>query len=405
MTSRRYDVAIVGAGPAGSATAYFLARSGLDVLLLDKAVFPRDKTCGDGVSPRALAVLDKMGLVPDLVSRGMRGNLVRLFSPDGRAVEAEIPPRPGLVDYCMAVPRFVLDDLIRQQAVSAGAHFEGGVHVQNVRRDGAEMEVIAAGGRRYRARLAVAATGASVSLLLASGILKKTPPMMVAARAYYENMRGLGDRVDFHFDGVPLPGYGWVFPVSETCANVGAGYFKTTGRAAQSLPASPKAALDKFLTVPHLREALNGAHQSGPVKGFPLRVDFATAPTYGDGVMLVGEACGLVNAFTGEGIDYALESAEIASDYIIAKFSRGDFSRRALKEYDRRLRRRFQRTFIYTARIRDFYMTRAWLLNRFLSLAVRRPELKVLLVDVALGNRDAADGVSLRTVYKVLRNV
>ncbi len=154
-----------------------------------------------------------------------------------------------------------------------------------------------------------------------------------------------------------------------------------------------------------VRQLLAGARQVGPVKGFPLRVDFATAPTFGDGVMLVGEACGLVNPFTGEGIDYALESAEIASAYVAEQFPAADFSRRKLQEYDRRLRRRFQRSFVYTARIRDFYMTRAWLLNRFLSLALRRPELKSLVVDVALGNRDPAEGVSLRTVFKVLRNV
>jgi geranylgeranyl reductase family protein len=399
-----HDVAVVGAGPAGSAAAYFLARRGLDVLLLDKARFPRDKTCGDGVSPRALAVLDRMGLLPELLVRGVRSSVVRLFSPDGRSVEAEVPPHPGLADYTLVIPRFVLDDLIRQRAVAAGARFAGDVHVQGVRRDGRAMEVIGQGGRRYRARLAILATGASVSLLQAAGVLTRLPAMMVAARAYYENLRGLDGKITFHFDGVPLPGYGWVFPVSPTCANVGAGYFKAERRG-RVLPASPRAALDRFLTVPHLREMLDGAEQAGPVKGFPLRVDFATAPTIGDGLLLVGEACGLVNPFTGEGIDYALESAEIAAAYVHEQLPRGDFSRRALKEYDRRLRQRFQRAFVYTSRIRDFYMTREWLLNRFLSLAVRRPELKVLLVDVALGNRDPADGVSLRTVYKILRNV
>jgi geranylgeranyl reductase family protein len=399
-----HDVVIVGAGPAGSATAYFLAQQGLDVLLLDKAEFPRDKTCGDGVSPRALAVLDKMGLLPELAARSLSSNIVRLFSPDGRQVEADFPEHPGLPSYALVIPRYELDDAIRRRAVSAGAKFRGGVNVQDARREGATTQVIAQGGRRYRAKLAILATGASVGLLQTTGVLKRMPPTMVAARAYYENLRGLDPTITFHFDGVPLPGYGWVFPVSDTCANVGAGYFKLRRRN-RVLPASPRAALDRFLQTPHLRRALDGARQAGPVKGFPLRVDFATAPTFGEGLLLVGEACGLVNPFTGEGIDYALESAEIASAYVAEQMPGGDFSKRALKEYDRRLRRKFQRTFVYTARIRDFYMTREWLLNRFLSLALRRPELKVLLVDVALGNRDPAEGVSLRTVYKVLRNV
>jgi geranylgeranyl reductase family protein len=400
-------VAIVGAGPAGSATAYFLARQGLDVLLLDKATFPRDKTCGDGVSPRALAVLDRMGLLPELLNQGHASPVVRLFSPDGRAVDAEIPAHPGLPRHAVVIPRLTLDDAIRRRAVEAGAKFVGGAHVQNVRRDGAVMEIAGPGGQTWRARLAILATGASVSLLQTAGVLKRMPALMVAARAYYENMRGLDDRINFHFDGVPLPGYGWVFPVSPTCANVGAGYFKV-GRRGRALPASPRAALDNFLAVPHLRDLLQGARQAGPAKGFPLRVDFATAPTHADGILLVGEACGLVNPLTGEGIDYGLESAEIAAAFVGERFvpgGPGDFSPKALKEYDRRLRRRFQRAFVYMARIRDLYLPREWLLNRFLSLAVRRPELKVLLVDVVLGNRDPAEGVSLGTLFKLFRNV
>ncbi len=399
--TKTHDVAIVGAGPAGSATAYFLAQQGLDVLLLDKAIFPRDKTCGDGVSPRALAVLDRMGLLPELAPQGYSSPVVRLFSPDGRSVDAVVPEHPGLARYAMVIPRFTLDDAIRRRAVAGGAAFGGDVHVQNVRRDGDAMEIVAQGGQTYRARLAILATGASLSLLQTAGVLKRVPSLMVAARAYYENLHGLDDKITFHFDGVPLPGYGWVFPVSETRANVGAGYFKV-GRRGRSLPASPRTALDDFLTVPHLRGLLPGAHQVGPVKSYPLRVDFATAPTHADGLILVGEACGLVNPLTGEGIDYALESAEVAAQFVGEQYSGGDFSRRALREYDRRLRKKFQRTFHYMARIRDFYMPREWLLNRFLSVALRRPELRVLLVDVALGNRDPAEGVSLGTVYKIL---
>lgn len=397
-----HDAAVVGAGPAGSSAAYFLARRGFDVLLLDKAHFPRDKTCGDGLSPRALSVLDEIGLLPELLSRGRRIRQVQFFTPDGNTLGASFPPHAGLPDYTLVVPRFALDDLIRRQAVSAGARFIGGVNVRGIGRAGRHMEVVGQGGERYLARLVVLATGASLPLLLATGVLRRAPPFMVAARAYYEGIRGLDGSIDFHFDGVPLPGYGWVFPISEDCANVGAGYF-STGLRGRFMPKSPRVAFERFIALPRLRRLLGGADRPGPVKSFPLRVDFASAPTVGEGILLAGEACGLVNPLTGEGIDYALESGQIAAEFAAEAIPRGDLSRRGLQGYDRRLRRKYQRQFFYISLMRDLYMPWPWMIDRLFGLASRRRDLKALIVDIALGHRDAAAGVSPKLIFEVLR--
>lgn len=382
---REHDVVIVGAGPGGSATAFYLAQHGLDVLLLDKFDFPRDKTCGDGMTPRALHVLAEMGILKELEAVGQRLNRLEIFAPWGHAVGAALPQIGDWPDYTLVVPRFVLDDVIRRRALAAGASFQGQVHVTQIERS--DTGVVVRAERRgqtqsFRGRMAVIATGASPKLLLTTGILKHTPALMVAARAYFEDMAA-PDTMHLRFDGVPLPGYGWVFPLSATSANIGAGFFRTPW-AARWMPDTPKIAFDRFIQIPPLKAMLKGARQVGPVKGYPLRVDFASAPTYGDQMLLVGEAAGLVNPLTGEGIDYALESGRLAAGHLLAMFESGDFSPARHAEYDQRLRARFQRLFVFCNRVRAVCLNPP-LLNLLVTAAGLRPRLKMRLIHAVLG--------------------
>src|SRR3989338_901512 len=314
--SESHDVVIVGAGPAGSASAYFLASRGFDVQLLDKAEFPRDKTCGDALSPRSLHVLRTMGLLEAILAAGHRLDHVLLYAPNGQPVQAHVPNFAGLPDFVVVLPRLKLDERVRRQAAQAGAQFSARVAVTNLvweqgRITGVRAES-PAGPIELRARLTLLATGAATALLERAGLLPRQPAFGRAARTYFENMPATANAVEFHFDAVPLPGYGWVFPTSPTSANVGAGYFTRAGRPA--LRNSPRQVFDDFVASPRLRALLAKARQTAPVKGYPLRFDFPTARTALPGLRLVGEACGLVNPLTGEGIDYALESAEVAAE-------------------------------------------------------------------------------------------
>lgn len=396
------DVIVVGAGPAGSALAYFLAAQGVDVLLLDKSDFPRDKTCGDGVSPRALHVLRAMGLLGPLLAVGYKVRRVLLFAPNGRELSSPVPPYGELPDYSLVVPRYQLDDLIRERAVAAGAEFCSGVNVVDVIRVGGQFVGVRAttpdGPMEMRARLTVLATGASTSLLERARLLLAPPAFGRAARTYYEGMRGLSDAVEFHFDSVPLPGYGWVFPVSPTAANVGAGYFVRAGQ--RPLRNSPRQAFDEFIANPYVTRLLEGARRIAPIKGYPLRFDFPTARTAFPGLLLVGEACGLVNPLTGEGIDYAVESAEVAAEKIGAALRMGEAPERTMQQYSQALRDRFLRAFVHIGRMRDIYL-QPWVMNRFVSAANRNEDLKRLLIHIALGNVDPAKGLSPKTLLQV----
>lgn len=401
-SSRDCQVAIVGAGPAGSSAAFFLAGFGLDVLLIDRAEFPRDKTCGDGLSPRALKVMEAMGALQTARALGQAIQGVRFISPNGTPLEARLPPYSRHPSQALILPRLILDDLLRTRALSAGARFLGRTHIVNARPHGAGVELEDQDGAgTIRAQAAILATGSSTSLLQASRVLRRRPPFMVAARAYFECLDRRSEQIDFHFDGVPLPGYGWVFPTGDGTANVGAGILgPSTGF--DRLGRNPRRLFDGFLGLAPMQAELGSGRRIGPVKSCPLRLDFARAPTFAPRLLLAGEACGLVNPLTGEGIDYALESGQIAAEFLAEVLRDGKPHPTAWREYDRRLRRRFQRLFEYTRRMSRVYL-RPWFLNRFLRLASVRPELEHILVDIALGMRDAAQGTSPKTLYRILR--
>jgi flavin-dependent dehydrogenase len=246
-----------------------------------------------------------------------------------------------------------------------------------------------------QARIAVIATGANTRLLMHAGILKQQPKVMVASRAYFENVAGLSDIWTLRFDDVPMPGYGWVFPAGNGLANIGVGYFKEGRDASAAQP------FKQFMASKAVREMLIHAKQVGPVKGYPLRDDFLVSPTYGDGTLLVGEAAGLVNPLTGEGIDYALESGRIAAQRIAGMFDAGDFSQAQFAAYDAELRQHFGSLFEFCIKVRELCL-RPFVLNTLVSVANRRDDLRRRLVSVVLGGAPVQGRLTFGRVVKAL---
>lgn len=398
-----YDVVIVGAGPGGSATAYYLAKEGFDVLLLDKFDFPRDKTCGDALTPRALHILDDMGILDAVNQVGHRLDKVEFTAPKGHIVVAPIPKQESKYDYLLFAPRLLLDSIILERALSSGAGFQSPVRVTGVVLEGSNM--IVKGEQRakelsFRARMVIIATGANTKLLLRMGLFKKMPQMVLCARTYYEGITNMIDAAHCRFDGVPLPGYGWVFPISDSSVNVGVGLFRA-GLAELWMPKTAHAAFDAFIHSPPLQQLLAGASQSGPIKGYPVRVDFARSPTFGERTMLVGEAAGLVNPVTGEGIDYALESGKMAAEQLSHMFAIGDFSAKELTSYDKLLRQHYQRLFVLCDRLRVLYLNPLFL-NLAVSACVHNNDLMMLFMNIAIANQDVYEGLAPSTIAKVL---
>ncbi|MGK5551541.1 geranylgeranyl reductase family protein [Actinomadura kijaniata] len=345
-STRQADVIVVGAGPAGSSTAYWLAQAGLKVLLLEKATFPRDKICGDGLTPRAVRALISMGV--DIDDPGFSRNKGLRIYGGGVKIELPWPELASFPDFGLVRTRMDLDQLLALHAAKAGAELVQGCTVTGpiiddrtdrvtgvtARHEGEEVE--------FHAPLVVAADGNSSRLSLALGLRRREDrPMGVAVRRYYESPRHTDEYMEAWlelWDGQRLlPGYGWVFPVADGTCNVGLGLLNTS----KSFQNVDYRAMLKGWTANMPEEwRFDEEHATGPTRGAALPMGFNRQPHYTRGMLLVGDAGGMINPFNGEGIDYALEAGHLAADIIVQALARRTPAQRerTLYEYPRILK-------------------------------------------------------------------
>jgi geranylgeranyl reductase family protein len=333
-----HEVIIVGAGPAGSTAAAALARRGRDVLLLDRAEFPRDKPCGDGIPPGTVGILNDLGLGEALHdARFEPVRAIRLVSGRGRDFNLDIAPkRPG-TEFIIA-PRVHFDELLRRHAIASGARFEH-AHVRAPLFDGRRIAGVVAqtngDTHEIKSRVVIGADGAT-SVVARSLARKKAPEEQrgVAIRGYIDGITTLSHTVEFHFSSRLAPGYGWIFPLGERRANVGVimrtDRFKRCGVSLETL-------LDQFLASTDVRRRLEpGARPAGVAS---WQVPFATpgsAARSFDGALLVGDAGHFVDSVTGEGIHHAVVTAAIAAELADQALARPDRSLEILSTFDAR---------------------------------------------------------------------
>ena len=324
------DVIVVGAGPSGSTTAYYLANAGLDVLLLEKSHFPREKVCGDGLTPRAVKALVAMG-VPISADDGWLPNKGLRVVGAGMRLELPWPDLTSYPGYGLVRTRLDFDQRLAQRASRAGAKLIEGVNVTGPvidERTGRITGVTArpAGGKRadssdagaertYRGRLVIAADGNSSRLSVSMGLRKRDDrPIGVAVRAYYTSPRHEDDYLESWLDlwdgDRQLPGYGWIFGMGDGTSNVGLGLLNTSAAFGNT---DYHALLHRWLAGMPPEWGFTEDNRVGPVRGAALPMAFNRTPHYTRGLVLVGDAAGMVNPFNGEGIAYAMESGELAA--------------------------------------------------------------------------------------------
>ncbi len=338
------DVIVVGAGPGGSATAHRLAQTGLDVLLLEKTGFPREKVCGDGLTPRAVKSLVDLGIDTSTANGFIRNRGLRIIG-GGMRLELPWPDLASYPDYGLVRPRLDFDELLARSAQAAGARLQEHTTVTGPVLDEADrvVGVTAKVGpdkveTTYRAPLVVAADGSSARLALSLGIQKRDDrPMGVAVRRYFESPRHDDDMLESWLelrgeDGSLLPGYGWVFGVGDGTSNVGLGILNTTNAWQKT---DYKELLARWTSAMPGQWQFDEEHATGPVRGGALPMGFSRTPHYSRGVLLVGDAGGVVNPFNGEGIAYAMESGLLAAEVAAQALSRPDVAsrERALQAY------------------------------------------------------------------------
>jgi menaquinone-9 beta-reductase len=332
------DVIVVGAGPAGATTAFYLAQSGLDVLLLEKSRFPREEVCGDGLTPRAVKTLVGMGISVSEQDGWVRNKGLRVIGA-GKRLELPWPELASFPGYGLVRTRHDMDETLARRAQQVGARLHEGVTVTapvRSERTGRITGVAAKtadGGedRTYRARVVVAADGNSSRLSVAMGLPKRDDrPLGVAVRTYYRTRRHDDDYLESWLDlwdgDRLLPGYGWIFGMGDGTSNVGLGLLNTSAAFGHT---DYHALLRKWLKGMPAEWGFTEENRTQPIRGAALPMGFNRTPHYHQGLLLVGDAGGMVNPFNGEGIAYAMESGEILARTIVQALAR---SRRAETE-------------------------------------------------------------------------
>ena len=336
---------VIGGGPSGASCAYWLADAGWDVAVVDKKQFPREKTCGDGLTPRAVRQLSDMGLEGALAGSHRYTGLRSCGW--GRVLELEWPEHPVFPPYGYTITRHDLDGLVVQRAEKAGAtihqHTEAvepivaGADVPGVDVPGADVpgRATVGGGAQLplllgavvrdagsgatseiRARYVVVADGSNSRLGRALGTARlRGYPLGMALRGYYRSPRHDDPLIESHLDirdadGEVVPGYGWIFPLGDGRVNVGVGLLSTEQR---WKGVNTSRLMDAFIAGAPKSWGLSPETSCGPPTGGKLPMSLAVGPRTGPNVVVVGDASGAINPFNGEGIAYAYETGRLAA--------------------------------------------------------------------------------------------
>ncbi|MFA4983050.1 MAG: geranylgeranyl reductase family protein [Candidatus Micrarchaeia archaeon] len=337
-----YDCIVVGGGPGGSTAAAFLAKKGKKVLILEKERWPRDKTCGDGISGKSIAILRELGLLETL-DRADHGSTTGLTfsSPNGKALAIKFGGGENAIKKGYVCRRFVYDRLLWQNAQKCGADAIEGAAVGGVVREGGKICGVSArmadgSEAEYRGKMVIGADGvASAIAREVRGAEVDPQHTCLACRAYYSGVRGMDGTIEIHFVKSIMPGYFWIFPLENGLANVGVGMMMSDVKAhGISLQHEMEEIIGKH---PFFAERFAGAKALSPVKAWSLPFGSKKRKVHTDNVLLVGDAAGLVDPFSGEGIGNAMLSGKLAAEAACEALDANDTGEGFLSRYPERL--------------------------------------------------------------------
>lgn len=335
------DVLIAGGGPSGSMCAYYLAKAGKKVILIDSENFPRDKICGDFVSPVSLKELMNIGISE--LDDFKKTNVIKsaILYLDGKPlITKKLPTIKGLPNHGRVIPRIILDNWILEAARKEGVKIITPCMLKNYTVYDNYVLIECKQGKkdsRFAVKMLIGADGSSSTIArIMNG--KKINPVnkIIAVRAYFKNVNCISQQAELFFTSKSFPGYCWFFPIGNTIANVGVG---------MTLEVFPKKEIylkellmDMIENDISLKEKIGNGQLVNKIVGWPLSVYNPNATIVKDRVLLTGDAAGLINSLNGEGIQYALQSGRWAAESVLSCFSADNLSAKKLKIFEKKVR-------------------------------------------------------------------
>ncbi len=335
-----YDAIIVGAGPAGSSAAIYCNKLGLNTLLLDKSIFPRDKICGDALSGKSVKILEELDLLQDLDK--LDGAIVnRIIFGNPNHSECELHLNKSLnkrhISHGFVIPRKIFDNYLFKKA-SDVSNVVSGFKVEDLIYD--KSQVVGVKGKsnkgihkKYFGNIVLGADGPYSIVSRRTGLYNSDMNYTaVGLRCYYENVEDLTDQIELHYVNETIPGYFWIFPAGNKKANIGVGLLKSR---AKKKKYDLQQIMKQVINSKNFKHRFKNSNALEKPKGWNLPFGNTKRENHGNGFLLLGDAAGLVDPFTGEGIGNAMESGKIAADIVLKAKKINNFSNQILSEYDK----------------------------------------------------------------------
>ena len=337
-----YDVIIVGAGPAGSTAALYAHRLGLNCILLDKAVFPRDKICGDALSGKSVRLMRELNLLEGVEElEGSEINRITFGSPSHSQFDVHLKGNKNN-DYITkgyVVPRKIFDNFLFKKADELTETRQGftvnDIIYQNDNISGVKGTNIEGKEEILNAPIIMGCDGANSIVARKLGLYEMDMEnTAVAIRCYYEGVEGLSNQIELHYVSEVKPGYFWLFPAGNGKANIGIGLSKND---AKKEDRTLRQIMDEIVQSDYFRSRFGNARPLEKPVGWNLPLGRIQRKNHGNGFMLLGDAAGLVDPFTGEGIGNAMVAAKHAMQVASKAKNHKDYSERSFSEYDQLL--------------------------------------------------------------------
>ena len=378
-----FDVIIVGAGPAGTTAALYAHRLGLNCILLDKAVFPRDKICGDALSGKSIRIMRELNLLDEVEKLDGSGiNRITFGSPSNQQFDIDLQgkKKKDQITKGFVIPREIFDNYMFEKADAVTETRQGfsvkdliieNDHVIGVigkTKNGDEEEI--------RAPIVMGCDGCNSIVGRKLGLYEMNMEnTSVAVRCYYEGVKGLTDQIELHYVKEVNPGYFWLFPAGEGRANIGIGLSKSDMKKEKR---TLRQIMDEVTQTEYFKERFSDAKQLERPIGWNLPLGSIHRKNHGNGFMLLGDAAGLIDPFTGEGIGNAMVSGQYAMEVALKCKKTGNFTERALAEYDVLLWEEVGKELRTSTRLQSLAQSK-FLLNFVINRASRNEEVQNII--------------------------